>query len=128
MKIYLDIDGVLLTKHGEPAIGVLEFLKRVTKQDCHWLTTHCKDDSTDHVVQHLKKKLPEKTWKYIEKIKGNGWDYLKTEDIDFSSGFLWFDDNLMYAEKEVLRQHNTLDSFRMVDLKECSDQLQKEFI
>jgi|GEM_PF-3519797 len=35
MKIYLDIDGVLLTKHGEPAMGLLEFLKKVTEHDCY---------------------------------------------------------------------------------------------
>jgi hypothetical protein len=128
MKIYLDIDGVLLTKTGEPATGLLDFLKRVTEHDCYWLTTHCKDDSLDHVKMHLKPKVSNEEWLYIEKIKANGWDYLKTEGIDFSSDFLWFDDNLLHAERQVLKENDTLNNFRLVELKKYPDQLLQELI
>jgi ribonucleotide monophosphatase NagD (HAD superfamily) len=46
-KLYLDIDGVLLTaKHTQAAPGVDEFIKFITQNfACYWLTTHCKGDS-----------------------------------------------------------------------------------
>ena len=128
MKIYLDIDGVLLTKHGEPATGLLEFLKKVTEHDCYWLTTHCKDDSVKSVQQHLSQKLPEEIFEYIKKIKPNAWGTLKTEGIDFTSEFLWFDDTLFQSEEAILRQNNALKSFRLVDLKKYPDQLLQELI
>jgi len=128
MKIYLDIDGVLLTKTGEPATGLLDFLKRVTKHDCYWLTTHCKDDSADYALAHLSQKLPKETFEYIHKIKPNKWGTLKTEGIDFTSDFLWFDDTLFQSEKAVLRQNKALNSFRLIDLRKYPDQLLKELI
>lgn len=128
MKIYLDIDGVLLTKNGDPATGLLEFLKKVTEHDCYWLTTHCKDESLDHVEMHLKPKVSEEEWSYLEKIKPNSWGYLKTEGIDFSSDFLWFDDNLMHAEKQALSHQDAFNSFRLVELRKYPDQLLEEII
>lgn len=128
MKIYLDIDGVLLTKNGEPAVGVLEFLKKVTEHDCYWLTTHCKDDSVEGVQFHLKQKLPQEAFEYIKKIKPNPWGTLKTEGLDFSSEFMWFDDTLFQSEEAVLRQHNALNAFRLVDLRKYPDQLLQELI
>ncbi|MDP3957737.1 MAG: hypothetical protein Q8Q10_04525 [bacterium] len=48
MKLYLDIDEVLLTRQGEPAEGLTEFLKFATENfDCYWLTTHCDGDVKD---------------------------------------------------------------------------------
>jgi len=103
MKICLDIGGVLLIKQGDPAVGVVGFLEKVTgNHDCYWLTTHCKNDSTNYVVRHFESKLPKEAVGYVHKVKANGWDYLKTEGVDFSTNFLWFDDNLMFGEKESL--------------------------
>jgi ribonucleotide monophosphatase NagD (HAD superfamily) len=46
MKLYFDIDGVLIAQGRKPANYVAEFLKIATeKHDCYWLTTHCKDNS-----------------------------------------------------------------------------------
>ena len=48
IKLYLDIDGVLLhTKKPCAAEYAAEFIDYVTANfDCYWLTTHCKGDAT----------------------------------------------------------------------------------
>lgn len=35
---------------------------------------------------------------------------LKTDVIDFTKSFVWFDDNLMLSERQVLEQHSCLSS------------------
>lgn len=43
MKLYLDIDGVILTKNKKVPDGAPELISFVLKYfDCHWLTTHCR--------------------------------------------------------------------------------------
>lgn len=129
MNVYLDIDGVLLKKDNTPAEGVIEFLKNVTENhDCYWLTTHGRDGSLEHLMQYLKPKLPEACWAYLELIKPTVWDVLKTEGIDFSKEFVWFDDNLMESEKKVLKEKDSLNSFRLVELNIYPNQLTKEYI
>ncbi|MDR2802386.1 MAG: hypothetical protein LBB31_04120, partial [Prevotellaceae bacterium] len=46
-KLYVDIDGVLLTsKHVGAADHVAEFIDFTTSHfDCYWLTTHCKGNA-----------------------------------------------------------------------------------
>ena len=58
MNIYLDIDGVLLTKKGEPVFYIEKFLKIIT-DNCvvHWLTTHCRGGENG-TVDYLRDKLP----------------------------------------------------------------------
>ena len=123
MNIYLDIDGVLLTKDGVPARGVLEFLKYITgKHTVHWLTTHCKGDASV-TVQYLKDKLPAEALPYLEKIKATDWRTLKSEAIDFGQDFWWFDDYLMEAEKKILLDNNSLFKLQLVDLRNNPEQL-----
>ena len=115
MNIYLDIDGVLLKKHGGPADNVLEFLKYMTdNHDCYWLTTHCRNGANQS-VEYLEDKLPKEALEYLNKIKPAYWDTLKTEGIDFTKDFKWYDDYIMEAEEKVLKEHNCLDSFVRVE-------------
>lgn len=60
MKIYLDIDGVLLDyDNGGVADGAIELIEYVTKEfDCYWLTTHCKGDPTT-AVSYLQEYFPD---------------------------------------------------------------------
>ncbi|MEK7072577.1 MAG: hypothetical protein AAB969_03335, partial [Patescibacteria group bacterium] len=52
-NLYLDIDGVLLTKHGDMALHLVDFLNFATNNfDCYWLTTHCKGDAASAIF-HL---------------------------------------------------------------------------
>jgi hypothetical protein len=123
MNIYLDIDGVLLTKQGQPSPHLKELLiEATTGYTPYWLTTHCKGD-LEHVQSHLKIILPQDLWSYIEMIKPTNWDVLKTDSIDFTQDFIWLDDAPMEAEKKVLESHGVLHKLRLVDLKNNPDQL-----
>lgn len=111
MNIYLDIDGVLITKEIKPAEGVTEFLKYFTENHhCFWLTTHCRAGEC-RAEEYLEGVLPEKAMKYARKVKPTNWQTYKTEAIYFSRDFRWFDDNIMAKEILDLKKHNVMDNF-----------------
>jgi len=116
-KLYLDIDGVLLTKRNTSAAdNSKEFIDFVIHHfDCYWLTTHCKGNSGT-TIQHLAKFFDEKTLEKLSKIKATNWTTLKTESIDFSSDFFWIDDYAFEAEKNVLSANSSLSRLIIVDL------------
>ncbi len=88
MNVYLDIDGVLLTKDGNWAIGAVEFLEKVTnKHKCYWLTMHCKGDASP-AIEHIKQKTGEEPPRCLQGILPTNWGTLKTEAIDFSQEFV----------------------------------------
>ena len=123
MNLYLDVDGVLLTKAGEPANSVSEFLEYITsRHDCFWLTTHCKGDVAP-VIEWLERKLPAETMQHVKKIKPTNWGTLKTDAIDFTQDFRWFDDYIMESEKSVLKQRGCENKFVLMDLGSDPNQL-----
>jgi hypothetical protein len=123
MKIYLDIDGVLITSGGKPSPHVYDLLSYLTSShDCYWLTTHCRFNDSDSPIRYLEDILPECV-PFMKKIKGVSWDVLKTEAIDFDSKFIWLDDYLMQSEEKVLNDHNARDGHIKVNLKKNPDQL-----
>jgi hypothetical protein len=125
MKIYLDIDGVLITKDGQPAKSVIPFLKNVTdNHQTYWLTTHCKGDAS-MAVHYLKKLLPAETFPYLEKIQATDWQTLKTEAIDYSKDFRWLDDYVMQSEQAILARHGAQDKIILVNLKAKPDSLKE---
>jgi hypothetical protein len=106
MNIYLDIDGVLLTKQGVLVAGAPDFIKNITnKYNVYWLTTWCKDGSSDKVLEILKKCFPVESIKYLEKIKPSIWKTWKTEAIDFTQNFRWIDDLISPEEEKVLAKN-----------------------
>ena len=117
MKLYVDIDGVLLNYDTDTrADHSIELIDYITKEfDCYWLTTHCKGDSGP-AVQYLSEYFPDRIVKKLTKIKPTYWETLKTEAIDFDSNFIWLDDYPFQAEKEVLRNFATLESLYTVNL------------
>ena len=69
MNIYLDIDGVMITKDNSPADYVVDFLKYITdNHDVYWLTTHCQGDAQTTIL-YLKDKLPNDAIPFLKKIK-----------------------------------------------------------
>lgn len=125
MNIYLDIDGVILANDKRIANYAHEFIEHlVNKYPVYWLTTHCRGDAS-YTVNHLKMFFNSETMKLIERILPTNWDILKTDAIDFSKPFLWFDDDLFGGEKEILKQHNCLDSWMEIDLNKDENQLAK---
>ena len=125
IKVYLDIDGVLLVNDKQGAHGVHEFVKYlVNRYSVYWLTTHCRKPGDDPLPM-LSSVLDKKTIAYLEKVQPVYWDTLKTEGIDFSSEFVWFDDDLLEAEAKELDKHGATLSWVEIDLAKDPDQLSK---
>lgn len=121
-KLYLDVDGVLVSG-GQAAEGLVEFLRFATENfDCYWLTTHCHGDAKP-VFLYLVSRVPGEALPYIEQFKPTIWGGWKTEAIDFSSPFYWLDDNLFEPERQTLIKHAALASFIAIDLMKNPQQL-----
>lgn len=124
MNIYLDIDGVILTKDKRPANYAKEFLELVTKEyPVYWLTTHCKGDA-EYTLNHISLYFDAATLAIMKKIIPTNWDMSKTEAIDFGKPFLWFDDHIFDFEKRDLIKHNALKNWIEVNLSNNPNQLQ----
>lgn len=116
MKIYFDIDGVIVGRGWKPALYATEFLQAATeKHDCYWATTHCKGDAGP-ALEYLKGILPIEAIPYCGAIKATNWAHSKTEALDMSSDFLWFEDAPFEFEKDILLQHGKSSSLVLVDL------------
>jgi hypothetical protein len=116
-KLYLDIDGVLLTaKHTRPAPGVEEFVAFVTQHfACYWLTTHCKGDAAT-ALRYLGAYLPASSLAQLGAVQPTNWDALKTEAIDLSADFFWLEDRPFQAEMACLAAAGATDRLLVVDL------------
>lgn len=121
MNIYLDIDGVLLANEHYAANYASEFLKYVLTNypdRTYWLTTHCQGDATRPIrdVGHL---FDDETVELMKKIKPTTWldSSAKTDAIDFTKPFLWFDDDLFFNERKTLIEHGVLENWIEVDLR-----------
>jgi len=124
-NVYLDIDGVLLANDLNPANYVHEFLEKVTSTyPTYWLTTHCKGDAGT-AINRLSLVFPPETMALLKDVKATNWDLAKTEAIDFSKPFLWFDDDLFYEEKQDLLSHDRIDNCVEVDLKKDPNHLRR---
>ena len=129
MKIYLDIDGVILTKEGKQMPFLKEFLLYVFNlagDEVYWLSTHCKDGNTDRVIQHLEGKVEDDVLEVLKIVRGTKWEDLKTEGIDLNSEFLWFDDNIFESEYRVLEELNK--DYCLIKIEENLEELVEEGI
>ena len=118
IKLYLDIDGVLLTaKQTRDALGVGEFIDFVTVNfECYWLTTHCKGDSAT-ALRYLSQFLqPTTIDKLRHSVQPTTWDTLKTEAIDVESDFYWLDDQPFQSEISYLAAAKVDEQLICVDL------------
>ena len=129
-KLYLDIDGVLLSQisRNDPTIvlakHINDFLEfSIHHFDCYWLTTHCKDSNIDNVIKYLSKYADAFSLEHFHKIKPTKWDTLKTEAIDLKSDFFWIDDAPLSVEKEILMQHDKLESLIQINTRKNQDDL-----
>lgn len=107
-----------------------EFLKAVLAKypdSTYWLTTH-QWLGENKAIENLTPALKPETVKLLDKIKPTKWERWKTETIDFSKPFLWFDDDLFAEEREVLIKNNALDNWVEVNLNKDPNQLQKFLI
>ena len=124
-NVYLDIDGVLLVNDNTMANHCHEFLEYVTSHfPTYWLTTHCHGDLR-YTHLFLKRTFSAKTLEIAKKIKPTNWFTNKTEAIDFSQPFLWFDDDLFLGERQELERRNLLDNWIEVDFRKDENYLQR---
>src|SRR5215472_18601271 len=115
MNIYLDIDGVLLANDKNAANHVHEFLAFVTSNHTvYWLTSHCQGDAST-AVSRLASVFEPRTLALTRGIRPTQWNNAKTEAIDFSHPFLWFDDDLYEDELLDLQKHGRTSSWVKVD-------------
>lgn len=125
--IYLDIDGVLLANDANLAIGAVDFIKYAVENfDVYWLTTHCMDGNTTHAIEYVQRASDEDIRPYLEKFRPVKWRIAKTEAIDFSKPFLWFDDDCFRGERLTLNEHGVLNAWIEVNLSKYPDQLTHE--
>jgi len=129
MNIYLDIDGVLLANELFPALHAAEFIKYVLTNypdTTYWLTTHCQGDAS-RPVSDIGHRFDDETVELLKMIKPTIWldSSAKTDAIDFSKPFLWFDDDLFVKEKEALIKHGVLENWIEVNLQKDPDALGK---
>lgn len=127
INIYLDIDGVLLANELNPAKHAPEFIEYVLTnypESTYWLTTHCQGNA-DIPLQHIGHLFDNKTNGLMKNIKPTSWDSSKTQAIDFTKPFLWFDDDLYPEERTDLRLHGVEDNFIHIDLAGDPKQLGK---
>ncbi len=117
MKIYLDIDGVILTRdHKIPEYGEEFVSYLLSHHDCYWLTTHCRG-RVNGAIKYLSQFYSGTTLAKLQQVIQTDWKDLKTEAIDFNSGFIWLDDYPFESEKRVLNKYNRIDALIVVDLK-----------
>lgn len=130
MNIYLDIDGVIVSNKEDMAANYAkEFLEYVLTNypdSTYWLTTHCQGDASKPLqdIGHL---FDNETVELMKKIKPTTWleTSNKTDAIDLTKPFLWFDDNLFYGDRKILFDNNLLENWIEVDLRKDPDALGK---
>lgn len=116
MNLYLDIDGVLLTKNLEVPKNGIELLEYCALNfNCFWLTTHCRHNE-NNTSKYLLQYYPLEVEELLKQIKPTNWDSLKTEAIDFTKPFFWLEDYPMQAEISVLEKYKVIDSLLKVEL------------
>ena len=117
-KLYIDIDGVLLTnKNTQRPQYAVEFIDYITSAfDCYWLTSHCKEGKTAHLLQYLSPYYDNKTIDKLKKIKPTSWLNAKIEAINIDSDFYWLDDYVFNFEKEILEGFSVIDRLIEVNL------------
>ncbi|MFC1560332.1 hypothetical protein ACFL3W_00135 [Pseudomonadota bacterium] len=126
MKLFIDIDGVLLGKSAATGECILanhakDFLEFcLANFDCYWLTTHCRG-SVDTVLTYLAPYASAELNTLIERIKPTNFKTFKTEAL--CGDFIWIDDQPTAYEIQVLDDNNQLDRWYQVNTRKNPDDL-----
>ncbi len=126
-RIFLDIDGVLLANENNLAEGAADFIKYVADNfEVYWLTTHCMHGDPEHAVEYVNRASDEDLTPWLKKFKPTAWSLAKTDAIDMTVPFLWYDDDCLWGERRALEVAGKLTSWREIDLRKNLFQLQDE--
>lgn len=128
MDIYLDIDGTMIHEdHWDnknlAAQGLKEFIIALRAYNTYWLTTHCRDGNPERAREIMKRHVPPELYADIDRIKPTVWDTMKTQGIDWSRDFIWFDNDISPFEWERIEQGTVNQQAIEVNLKQNSSQL-----
>jgi hypothetical protein len=126
IKLFLDIDGVLLGKReGQISLsaGATEFLNFVVDHfDCFWLTTHCQGEIAGP-LERLRPYVDPELMTLLQRIKPTRFNVLKTEALPHVGGFLWIEDSPLAAELAYLQRNQLLSCWLHVDTYRREDDL-----
>lgn len=135
MKVFLDVDGVLLgTDRDKPhrlaladfALDFLAFL--LPRAEVFWLTPHCRGSTAAvvaHLVHHSKASDRERLLTLAGAVRATDWRLLRTEALPADGRFLWLDDAPEQGELAMLRGRGWLDRWLYVDTREEPDDLRR---
>ncbi|MGC6487350.1 MAG: hypothetical protein ACON4Z_06875 [Planctomycetota bacterium] len=136
MKLFLDIDGVLLgvdphrSSRAALAPHACEFLEfALSRCSVHWLTTHCRGraaPAVQHLVRHTPQSERERVLGLAGKIRPTRFETFKTEALprdQDAEPFVWLDDSPTGAELDWLRARGWLDRWLWIDTREEPDDL-----
>ena len=128
MNIYLDIDGTMLHEENWEAVnlaaeGLVEFIITLRAHNTYWLTTHCRDGDPTRAREIMKRHLPPELHDDINRIKPTVWDTQKTQGIDWTQNFTWFDNDISAFEWEKIEQGTEGQQAIEVNLKQNPKQL-----
>jgi len=125
--LYVDIDGVLLANESHLAEGAAEFIKYIADNfEVYWLTTHCMRGEPEWPVEYVNRASEEDLSPWLSKFMPTSWSLKKTDAIDMSKPFLWFDDDCFSGERIDLKENGVYDSWIEVELHKYNDQIVHE--
>ena len=123
VDIYLNVDGVLLDDNSRPANYSREFIKYIVPNfPTYWLSSRAKDKNS-MIIKDLSVVFEPKIIQLISTVRWTRWSFAKTQAIDFSRPFLWFDDELVVHERLELIRNNALESWVEVNLAKDENRL-----
>lgn len=124
IRVYLDVDGVLLGKHAGQVVlaryaaELIDFV--LERFDVYWLTTHCSGDA-QRVIDYLGRYSPAEFLARLAPIKPTRFGALKTDAL--RGDFYWLDDNPLQAELAELERRDSFDRWIDVNTRERPEDL-----
>lgn len=133
LKVFLDIDGVLLgtdpdmphrARLAEYAVPFLEFA--VSRFEVYWLAPQCRGDAeaaVAHLVRHAKLSDRERVMSAAARVRATNYDDDRTEALPENGDFVWFDDEPSEGELACLKRCGWLDRWQWIDTREEPEDL-----
>ena len=104
LTVYLDVDGVL-RDCASPVEDIEEFLWFCLGNCyCYWLTSYCRGGMNIAVqkIDGISQKL---RFELNARVQPTDWHFSKSEAVDYSEDYVWFDDNAPFDMLAKLKSH-----------------------